>query len=173
MNTFISAIDYYLPKQVVKTRDMMGETKPERLGFSETMIEDLIGIREVRHAADNEKPSTLATKAAQKALAKFEGNPDDIGMIIFCGIDRDYVEPSTAHVVQNNLGLKNAICFDVTNACLGFMTGIQIAIPAILSSTAKHVLVCTGERTSDVTRIFMPQLQNTDDKITITTELGR
>lgn len=164
MNTYISAIDYYLPSQIVKTRDMMAETKPERLGFSDTMIEDMVGIFEVRHASDEQKPSTLATIAAEKALAKFEGNPDEIDLIIFCAIDRDYVEPSTAHVVQKNLGLKNAVCFDVTNACLGFMTGIQIANAAISSRTARNVLVCTGERSSDVTKNFMPQLQDSDQR---------
>ncbi len=163
MNTYISAIDYYLPNEVVKTRDMMAETKPERLGFSDTLIEEMVGIFELRHAADNEKPSTLATIAAQKALAKFQGNPDDIGMIIFCGIDRDYIEPSTAHIIQSNLGLKNAVCFDVTNACLGFMTGIQIAIPAILSGSSKHVLVCTGERSSDFSKNAIPQMLNNYD----------
>jgi len=164
MNTYISAIDYYLPSQVVKTRDMMAETKPERLGFSETLIEDLIGIVEVRHANDSEKPSTLATRAAEKALAKFEGNLDEIDLLIFCAIDRDYVEPSTAHVVQSNLGLKNAVCFDVTNACLGFMTGMQIANAAIAARTARNVLICTGERSSDVTKNFMPQLKGSEKR---------
>lgn len=163
MNTYISAIDYYLPSQIVKTRDMMAETKPERLGFSDTMIEDMVGIFEVRHASDEQKPSTLATIAAEKALAKFDGNIDDIGMVIFCGIVRDYVEPSTAHIVQKNLGLKNAVCFDVSNACIGFMTGIQIAIPAILSGTAKHVLVCTGERSSEFSKSSIPQMLGNQD----------
>ena len=172
MNTYISAIDYYLPNQIVKTRDMMAETKPERLGFADTMIEDKVGIFEVRHADNNEKPSTLATLAAKKALAKFEGNPDDIGMIIFCGIDRDYIEPSTAHIVQHNLGLKNAVCFDVTNACLGFMTGIQIATPAILANMTKHVLVCTGERSSDISKVFIPNLKNTDSSQQYSKQVG-
>ncbi len=161
MNTHISAIDYYLPDSKVKTRDMMSETDPERLGFSDTLIEDLIGIFEVRHAMEHQKPSTLATIAAEKALAKFEGNPDDIGMIIFCGIEGDYVEPSTAHFIQKNLGLKKAVCFDITNACLGFMTGIQIAVPAILAGTAKHVLVCTGEISSKVSKNSMSILKQT------------
>ena len=164
MNTYISAIDYYLPTQVVKTRDMMAETKPERLGFSETLIEDLIGIIEVRHSSPSQKPSTLATLAGEKALAKFEGNPDEIDLLIFCGIDRDYVEPSTAHIVQSNLGLKNAVCFDVTNACLGFMTGIQIANAAISSGTARHVLICTGECSSDITKDAIPYLQQFSER---------
>ena len=152
MNTYISAIDYYLPRQVVRTRDMMAATQPARFGFAETLIEDTVGIFEVRHAAENQKPSTLATIAVERALSKFEGNPNDIGMIIFCGIERDYIEPSTAHFIQKNLGLKNAVCFDVTNACLGFMTGIQIAVSAILSGAEKHVLVCTGEVSSRVSK---------------------
>ena len=162
MNTYIAAIDYYLPRQIVKTRDMMAETQPERLGFSPTLIEDLIGILEVRHADDGEKPSTLATLAAEKALAKLGDKPPAIDLLIFCGIDRDYIEPSTAHIVQRNLGLKDAVCFDVTNACLGFMTAMQIANAAIESQMARNVLICTGERSSDVTKTCMPLLLNVD-----------
>ena len=57
MNAYILAIDCYLPSQVVKTRDMIAETQPERLGFSDTLIDDVMGIREVRHASYREKPS--------------------------------------------------------------------------------------------------------------------
>ena len=104
MSAFISAIDYYLPSNIVNTRAMMAEIQPERLGFTDKIIEDLIGIKEVRHASENEKPSTLASNAANKALSKFNGNPDEIDLLIFCGIDRDYIEPSTAHIIQENLG---------------------------------------------------------------------
>jgi len=172
MNTTIAAIDYYLPSQVVKTRDMMAETKPERLGFSDTLIEDLIGIIEVRHALDDEKPSTLATYAAKKALAKFDGNPDEIDLLIFCGIDRDYVEPSTAHVVQKNLGLKNAVCFDISNACLGFMSGMQIANSAIASGMARNVMICTGERPSKVSKVTAPHLRALEDRVEFFNKIG-
>ncbi|MEO0444075.1 MAG: ketoacyl-ACP synthase III [Pseudomonadota bacterium] len=164
MNMCIHSIDYYLPSNVIQTRDMVGATQPERLGFSETLIEDLIGIKEVRHAASDEKPSTLATKAAQKALAKFKGNIDDIGAVIFCGIEGDYIEPSTAHIVQSKLGLKNAVCFDVSNACLGFMTGISIAAAMLSSGSAKSILVCTGECPSRVSKAAIPQLKKLEER---------
>lgn len=159
MNTYINAIDYYLPESIVQTRSMVEETKPDRLGFSDSLVEDIMGIREVRHAADNEMPSQLATKAAKKALAQFDGNPDDIGVVIFCGIEGDYVEPSTAHIVQNNLGLKNAICFDVSNACLGFMTGINVASAMLSSRATRNVLICTGERPSKISKAAIPILR--------------
>lgn len=172
MNTYISAIDYYLPSNRVKTRDMLAETKPERLGFSDTLIEDLIGIFEVRHAADDEKPSTLATIAAEKAIAKFEGNVDEIGMVIFCGMERDYIEPSTAHIVQHKLGLVNAVCFDVSNACMGFMSGIQIANAAILSGMVKHALVCTGEKTSEWSKSMINTMLHKNDASGFQDKLG-
>ncbi|MGH1439991.1 MAG: 3-oxoacyl-ACP synthase III family protein [Cellvibrionaceae bacterium] len=172
MNTYISAIDYYLPSQVVKTRDMMAETKPERLGFSETLIEDLVGIIEVRHASDDEKPSSLAINAANKALAKFDGNIDDIGMVIFCGMERDFIEPSTAHIIQYKLGLKNAVCFDVTNACMGFMSGIQIANAAIVSGMIKHALVCTGEKTSEWSKSMINTMLKKNDSESFQEKIG-
>ncbi|MFT6220759.1 MAG: 3-oxoacyl-[acyl-carrier-protein] synthase-3 [Candidatus Endobugula sp.] len=172
MSTFISAIDYYLPSNIVNTRAMMAETQPERLGFTDKIIEDLIGIKEVRHASENEKPSTLASNAANKALSKFNGNPDEIDLLIFCGIDRDYIEPSTAHIIQENLGLRNAVCFDVSNACLGFMTGMNIANAAITSGSARHVMICTGERPSSISKVTIPHLRELKDRTEFFNKIG-
>lgn len=159
MNTAIYAIDYYLPAQVVKTTDLMAETQPSRVGFTTELIADLLGIREVRHAECRELPSTLAIKAAEKLFSKSDIRPDQIGLIIFCGIDRDYCEPSTAHFVQAALG-SNGICFDISNACLGFMSGIQVANAMIAAGTAEYALICTGERPSEVAKSVAKSLKS-------------
>lgn len=159
MNTALYAVDYYLPRQVVKTTDLMAETRPDRVGFTTALISDLLGIREVRHAEGRELPSTLAIKAAEKLFAKSEIRPDQIGLIIFCGIDRDYCEPSTAHFVQAAIG-SNGICFDISNACLGFMSGIQVASAMIATGSVEYALICTGERPSEVAKSVAKSLKS-------------
>lgn len=165
MDTAIYAVDYYLPPQVVRTTDLMAETRPQRMGFNSDLISSLLGIREVRHAADVEPPSTLAIKAAEKLLAKTPLRPDQLGLIVFCGIDRDYCEPSTAHVVQAKLG-AGGICFDISNACLGFMSGIQVAAAMIGAGIVEYALVCTGERPSEVAKSVVQSLK-TERKRTV------
>jgi 3-oxoacyl-[acyl-carrier-protein] synthase III len=159
MNTAIYDIDYYLPSQVVKTADLLAETQPDRVGFTTDLISDLLGIQEVRYAESPEMPSTLAIKAAEKLFSRSSIRPDQIGLIIFCGIDRDYCEPSTAHFVQAAIGSR-AICFDISNACLGFMSGIQVANAMIADGTVEYALICTGERPSEVAKSVTKSLKS-------------
>lgn len=158
MDTAIYDIDYYLPHQIVKTADLMAETRPGRVGFTTDLISDLLGIREVRHAECRESPSTLAIRAAEKLFSRSLVRPEQIGLIIFCGIDRDYCEPSTAHFVQAAIG-SNGICFDISNACLGFMSGIQVANAMIAQGTVEYALICTGERPSEVAKSVAKSLK--------------
>ncbi len=140
----------YLPSNRVKPSDMVSEVNATQYGIADTFIEDSLGILEVRHA-DTEKPSDMAIVASHEALAKTDINFDHIDLIVFCGIEGDYAEPSTAHYVQHALGLKG-ICFDVSNACLGFATGIQVANDMIACGSVRYALVCTGERSSSISK---------------------
>lgn len=79
-------------------------------------------------------------------------DPADIGMVIYCGIDRDWVEPATSHRIQRELGCKNAACLDVTNACHGFTNGMSVGDAMIATGAAENVLVVTGEVPSHVVR---------------------
>ena len=167
----IVSVGKFLPDQRVQPRDMMGELGADKFGVAETLIEDTLGINELRHSALNDKPSDLAVEAAEEALARAEINPDHIDLIIFCGIEGDYVEPSTAHNIQHRLGLKG-ICFDVSNACLGFMSGIQIANDMIGSGSARYALVCTGERPSVISKAVIRKLQRTRNSSDFKNKLG-
>ena len=171
MSSQILAIDHYLPAEKINTVDLMAEVNPKRFDIADTLIAHLIGIEQVRHHAPNELPSTLAINAAQQAFTHCEIKPSAIDLIIFCGIDRDYAEPSTAHIVQDALNC-NAVCFDVTNACLGFMTGIQIANEMIASGSIRYALICTGERPSEITKAHIPTLRHEPSKSKFWNQLG-
>lgn len=166
----IISTGYYLPGTVVSTQDMLDEARAARFGVGADYIERSLGVQKVRHS--NDMPSTLAVKAAEKALAAADINPDDIGIIIFTGIEGDYCEPATAHFVQDRLGLKSEICFDVSNACLGFMSGLKVANDMIRAGTSKYALICTGERPSLVSKSVVDSLRLAEDESAFKKSVG-
>jgi 3-oxoacyl-[acyl-carrier-protein] synthase III len=74
--------------------------------------------------------------------------------------------------VQKNLGLRNAVCFDVSNACLGFMSGMQIANSAIESGMSRNVMICTGERPSQLSKVTAPHLRGLEDRTEFFNKIG-
>lgn len=170
--SYIVSVGYYLPETLVRTEDMLKEIDPDKFGVESGHIEEHVGVAEVRHSAHNQKPSFLAIAAAEKALARCFINCDQIDLIIFCGIEGDYAEPSTAHIIQAALGLRSGICFDVQNACLGFMTGLQIADSMIASGAIRYALVCTGERPSIVSKATIRELKRSTDTNLLKNKLG-
>lgn len=170
--TKIAGVGSFLPNQVVKSDDLMAEVKSQRFGIEEDYMSTQIGIRERRIAASGSKPSDLATFASESALTNSGVRADEIDLIIFAGITRDYDEPSTAHNVQKKLGAVNASCFDVSNACLGFMTALSVADCYISGGAADTVLVCTGETSSHTMEEFLPLLRSTKDRNEFKSKLG-
>lgn len=170
--SYIASVGYYLPEMHVRTEDMLREIDPDRFGVDITHIEMNVGVSEVRHSDPGQKPSALAIAAAEKALAQSAINYDQIDLIVFCGIEGDYAEPSTAHIIQAALGLNSGICFDVQNACLGFMTGLQIADAMIASGAVRYALVCTGEKPSMVSKATIRELKKSSDVHLFKNKLG-
>lgn len=157
----IMSVGTFLPKQIVKSDDIFDEIKSEQqYGIPRDFMSNGMGIIERRMAAPEVEPSDLAIAAAENALAAC---PDvrrkDIGLVIFCGIERDHPEPATAHTIQNALGVRADDVFDVANACLGFIDGVKIASQYIAAGIVRYALVVTGEVSTRVTRSLMQQLE--------------
>ncbi len=157
--TNIIAAGAAIPTKSVKSDDLLKTVDSEhRFGVPHNYISNKIGIIERRIADKLTKPSDLAIEASINALSKCGVDPMDIDVIIFCGIDRDWAEPSTAHRVQYVLGAKNAFCFDITNACHGMMNGLDYANEKIQNGKIETALICTGERSSDLLYDVMNKL---------------
>lgn len=167
MNTYTSSKSailssgIYLPDEIVKTDNIFEEfNSDEQYGIPIDWMSQEMGIKERRMAPINALPSSLATPAAKDAIANCDGlNPDHIDVVIYCGIERDHTEPATAHTVQNNLGLKADMAFDVSNACFGFVDGLRIANNFVRTGTARNVLLVTGETQTKLTHSFISQLK--------------
>src|SRR4051812_41189277 len=118
----------------------------DRLGIKTDMLRDIAGIQARRLWDENVQASDAATLAGVKALADAGIDPDKIGLLVNTSVSRDYLEPSTASIVSGNLGLGE-MCqnFDVANACLAFLNGMDIASRMIERGEIDYALVVDGE----------------------------
>lgn len=157
----IFSVGTYLPEQVVNSDHLFDEINSEAYGFPVDWMSKNMGIIERRMSEEGSQPSDLAIPAARRALECLDGfNPDEIGMIIFCGIERDQSEPATAHTVQHALGLKAYHAFDIANACIGFIDGVEIASKFVTTGAIKYALVVTGEVPTRLSRTFVGRVQD-------------
>lgn len=168
----IAGIGAFLPKQRVTSDELMLEIASSRFGTPENYISNKIGIIERRMADELTQASDMAIWAAEVALKDANVAAHEIDLILYCGIERDWQEPATAHRVQAELGATSAIVLDVTNACHGFMNGVSIADAFISNGSASNVLVCTGEKQSKLTYEAIEQLKNLSSKQEFRKRLG-
>lgn len=139
-NTAITGIGRALPERVVTNRELA-----ERLGVDEQWIESRTGIRERHVAGPNESTSSIAAEAAKEAIAHSGHTPDEIDLVIVGTATPDYLFPSTACLVQDALGAKNAGAFDLQAACSGFIYGLSVASSMISSGALNRVVVAGAE----------------------------
>jgi len=119
----IVGVGVYTPEKCVASSEIMEYLDSEnRFGIATDWLEKVMGVRERRVSPDDWLPSDLAVPAATDALDDAELLPKDLDAIIYAGVVRDYIEPATGHVVQEKLGADKVIAFDVSNACMGFMS---------------------------------------------------
>ena len=106
------------------------------------------GIKERRWVEEGQNCSDLSAEAARRAMADAGLEAKDIDLIVLGTISGDYMMPSTACLVQELLGAKNAGAFDVQAACSGFLTALQTAQAFVASGQAKNVLAIGAETLS-------------------------
>ncbi|MEG3193161.1 3-oxoacyl-ACP synthase III [Lysobacter sp. D1-1-M9] len=128
--------------------DINARLKPtlDRLRIRTDVLQDIAGIHARRLWDGPMLASDAATLAAVKALADAGIEPDRVGLLVNTSVSRDYLEPSTASIVSGNLGLSE-LCqnFDVANACLAFINGMDIASRMIERGEIDYALVVDGE----------------------------
>lgn len=118
---------------------------------TEEWIETRTGICERRIAAENEFASDMGVNAARKAIQSAGLTPEDIEFIAVATSTPDYVFPSTAALIQAQLGCTRAAAIDFQAACTGYLYGLAIAKGLIESGTYKNILLVAAERLSTLT----------------------
>ena len=143
--TSIAGTGSYLPEKVLTNADL-----EKIVDTTDEWITSRTGIKERRLAADGEATSDLATKAARQAMEQAGVQAEEIDLIIVATISPDTFFPSTACFVQRKLGAANAVCFDISAACSGFLYALQVSRHFINSGTRKIALVIGAEKLSSM-----------------------
>ncbi|MFC6170223.1 beta-ketoacyl-ACP synthase III [Loigolactobacillus jiayinensis] len=138
----IAASAKYVPERVV-TNDELSQLMPT----SDEWIQSHTGIK-TRHIAIDENTSVLASKVATELLAKSGVAASEIDLIIVSTITPDYLTPATACLVQEQIGATNAMAFDISAACAGFIFAADTAEKFLRQGKFKHAIVISAETNS-------------------------
>lgn len=139
----IRGTGYFVPERELTNGDL--ETMVET---SDAWICQRVGVK-TRRISTQHQTADMATKAAEAALSSAELTPEDIDLIIVATITADTLCPSTAAIVQKNIG---ATCpaFDISSACSGFLFALDTAESFLQRGTYRNILVIGAERVSKI-----------------------
>jgi 3-oxoacyl-[acyl-carrier-protein] synthase-3 len=131
----------YLPPKILNNFDL------QKMGLDTTdeWIAQRTGIKERRIADTDVNTSDLGLEASQKALDMAGMTAKDLDLIILATITPDTCCPSGANWLQAKLDASQAITFDITAACCGFIFGINVASQYLNTSYCKNILVVASE----------------------------
>ncbi|MGD0896240.1 MAG: 3-oxoacyl-ACP synthase III [Thermoguttaceae bacterium] len=127
----LESIAYTLPDEVVTSDEIEARLAPlyRRLRLPEGRLELMSGIGRRRLWPRGTRPSGPSAETAEKALVAAGLDRRHVGAVVHGSVCRDFLEPATACVVHQRLGLsRQCAVYDVSNACLGLLSGVlQVA----------------------------------------------
>jgi 3-oxoacyl-[acyl-carrier-protein] synthase III len=137
-----------------------------RLSLPLELLTEMTGIEERRLWPAGTRPSDIATAAARAALTDGGFDVADVDMVINASVCQDFVEPAGAAIVAGNLGVaRSTLNFDVRNACLGFLTAIDVAAGMIESGRVRRALIVVAESSRPILEATIARL--VDDASTV------
>lgn len=144
INAYIRGTGSYAPSNIIKN-DFF-----EYVGSSDKWIYENLGIKE-RRISTGETTSDLAYEAGRVAIEDAGLAPGDIDLIILATATADRLAPSCACFVQEKLGAKNAVAFDISAVCSGALFATSTGVQYIKSGMYKNVLVIGADTFSNIT----------------------
>ncbi|MDT9545780.1 MAG: ketoacyl-ACP synthase III [Chlorobium sp.] len=146
MNAAITATAKYLPDGILSNLDL-----ERMLDTNDEWIRTRTGISERRILRDPEKATSyICGEVARQLLEKRGMTADELDLIIVATMTPDMLFPSTACLVQDIIGARNAWAFDLNAACSGFLFALNTASRFIESGAHKKVMVIGADKMSSV-----------------------
>jgi 3-oxoacyl-[acyl-carrier-protein] synthase-3 len=135
----------YVPERVLTNQDLekMVDTNNE-------WIVSRTGMKERRIARLDEYTSDMGLAAAKKALEASKISAESLDLILFATLTPDYVFPSTACLIQTQLGAVKAAAVDVQAACTGYLYALGMAKAFIEAGIYKNILIIAAEKLSSI-----------------------
>ena len=146
INAAITGVQGYVPDYVLTNKEL--ETLVDT---NDEWIVSRTGVKERRILKEEGKGSSeLGTQAIKGLLAKTNTSAEEIDLIICATATPDMVFPSTACIIANNVGAKNAFAYDLMAACSGFLFALSTASKFIETGTYKKVIVVGADKMSSI-----------------------
>jgi 3-oxoacyl-[acyl-carrier-protein] synthase III len=152
----IESIGVAVPSRKVTNDDILkllaensDDTSPITLKTYQRMVKSLFAmagsnVRYMRDADKDEKASDLIISAMKRAFDEACLRPQDIDLLIYCGVGKGFLEPANAYFYAHKLGMKCS-CFDIVDACMSWIRALEVAYEFFKSGRYKHVLILNGE----------------------------
>jgi 3-oxoacyl-[acyl-carrier-protein] synthase-3 len=146
INAVITAVGGYVPEYILDNKEIstMVDTTDE-------WIMTRVGIKE-RHILkeQGEGSSFMGAKAVEEIFEKTGTKPDEIDLVICATVTADHPFPSTATIISDKVGIRNAHSFDLNGACSGFLYALDTAAQFIRSGSKKKVIVVGADKMSSI-----------------------
>ena len=136
----------YLPERVLTNGDL-----EQMVETSDEWIVSRTGMKERRIAGSQEYSSTMGAAAARAAIADAGLEPSEIDFILVATLTPDYIFPSTACLIQDQIGAKGAGAVDIQAACTGYLYALSIAKAWAESGVYRNILVVAPDKLSSIT----------------------
>jgi 3-oxoacyl-[acyl-carrier-protein] synthase III len=166
MRSRLESLGVHLPEREVSTADLIAAMAVTPM-FD---LEKLTGVKKRRWRADDDDSFTLALAAATRCLERSRHDASDLDVIIFTSITRFRngmnfcAEPGFGLLLKSALGMReDAQHFDITNACAGMMTGLQILDAMVRSGAVRCGMVVSGECITPITETALKEIRDPID----------
>jgi 3-oxoacyl-[acyl-carrier-protein] synthase III len=152
-NVSLLSVASTLPSRVTTSADIEARLAAafSRLDLPHRLLQRVAGVLERRNWGPGETSDDATVSAGQRALAEARVDPSQVGLLINTSVSRPHLEPSVAVRLHHGLGLpSSAINFDVANACLGFVSGMNLAAGMIQSGQIQYAIIVNGEDADEI-----------------------
>ena len=133
----------------------------KRLRLPRGLVQRVAGVRERRWWAEGTTGADGAAMAGAKAISESGVDPSKVGLLISTSVTRAHHEPAMSADIHHLMGLpSSAMNFDITNACLGFVNGLQVAASMIDSGQVDYAVVVVSEDMRELQRATLERLSS-------------
>lgn len=145
-HAFISAISHWVPEKILTNTDL-----EKMVDTTDEWIRTRTGISERRILEDGKASSDMGAEAVKRLLKYRNMDAEEVDGIIVATITPDMFFPSTANLIQDKVGAKNAWSFDLSAACSGFIYALSMGAQLIEVGRYKNIIVVGTDKMSSIT----------------------
>lgn len=143
----VAGIGYAVPKNMRSNADILKQFP----GKTEEEIVKVTGIQQRYVISEGESATSLASTATRNALEMAGLEVSDIDAVVVATLLPDHPVPGAASILARELGIEQALAFDLNAACSGWLYALEVGRSLIYGGTAKNILVVTAEILSRIT----------------------